>query len=95
MCKFNKEHNIWNNNHSSIFSIFYELQLHICDLILEKEGVFGYVTTDEFQLDLIPLDRDILSLQMPAFFTSYFLVSKIYKTMWLYRVIICEMPKMY
>ena len=36
--------------------------------------MFGYVNIDEYQLDLIPLDKDILSLELPEFFRSYYLV---------------------
>ena len=50
------------------------LQLHACELVLEQEGVWGYVTTEEFQMDFIPLDKDILSLELPEFFSSVFLV---------------------
>ena len=31
---------------------------------------------DEFQLEFIPLDEDILTLELPVFFKDYFLVSK-------------------
>ena len=51
------------------------VQLHACELILEQEGVCGYITTEELQLDFIPLDKDILSLELPEFFSSFFLVS--------------------
>ena len=32
------------------------------------------VSVAELPLDLIPLDNDILSLELPEFFTDYFLV---------------------
>lgn len=48
-------------------------KLHVCERVLEQEGVFGYVSIDEYQLDLIPLDKDVLSLELPEFFRSYFL----------------------
>ncbi|ELU18869.1 hypothetical protein CAPTEDRAFT_133058 [Capitella teleta] len=48
-------------------------KIHACDLILEQEGVYGYVTTEEFQWDLIPLDKDILSLELPEFLPAFFL----------------------
>lgn len=50
------------------------LQLHVCEMILEHEGVMGYVTIHELQMDLVPLDRDILSLELPLFFRSFYLV---------------------
>lgn len=49
-------------------------QLHVCDTILEHEGVMGYITLHELHMDLIPLDRDILSLELPQFFRSFYLV---------------------
>jgi len=49
-------------------------QLHVCELVLEREGVQGYVSYEEFPLDLIPLDRDVLSLEMPHFLRSCYLV---------------------
>lgn len=48
-------------------------RLHVCELILEREGVYGYVDIDEFPLDLIVLDKDVLSLEAPPFFRSFFL----------------------
>lgn len=48
-------------------------KLHVCEMILEHEGVFGDVTLDEFPLDLIPLDRDILSLELSEFFKTFYL----------------------
>ncbi|XP_074650105.1 vacuolar protein sorting-associated protein 33B-like [Tubulanus polymorphus] len=53
--------------------IFTPRKLHICDLVLEQEGVFGYVTIDEFRLELLPLEKDLLSLEIPQFFKSFFL----------------------
>ena len=43
-------------------------------MILEEEGVYGYCELDEFDLDLITLDTDILSLELPEFFRSFYLV---------------------
>nr|XP_006818336.1 PREDICTED: vacuolar protein sorting-associated protein 33B-like [Saccoglossus kowalevskii] len=48
-------------------------KLYVCEMILEQEGVYGDVTFEEFHLDLIPLDRDILSLELPEFFPAYFM----------------------
>ncbi|XP_077989380.1 vacuolar protein sorting-associated protein 33B-like [Glandiceps talaboti] len=53
--------------------IFVPRKLYLCEMILEQEGVYGDVTFEEFHLDLIPLDRDILSLELPEFFPTYFL----------------------
>jgi len=42
---------------------------------LEQEGVYGDVTFDEFQLEFIPLDEDVLTLELPGFLKDYFLVN--------------------
>ena len=49
-------------------------QLYICEMILEQEGVHGYCGLDELALDLLPLDTDILSMETPSFFRSFYLV---------------------
>ena len=59
----------WLNN-------YFFLQLFVCEQVLEQEGVYGHVEIDELELDLIPLDRDILSLELPDFFRSFYLVGK-------------------
>lgn len=33
------------------------------------------VTFDEFQLEFIPLDEDVLTLELPGFLKDYFLVN--------------------
>lgn len=48
-------------------------KLSTCELILEQEGIFGDVTIDEFQLDMIPLDVDLMSFEMPLCFKQFFL----------------------
>ncbi|XP_076076240.1 uncharacterized protein LOC143047159 isoform X2 [Mytilus galloprovincialis] len=55
-------------------------KLHVCEMILEHEGVMGYITIHELQMDLIPLDRDILSLELPQFFRSFYLMKRIHLT---------------
>jgi hypothetical protein len=35
---------------------------------LEEEGVYGNVILEDCKLDLIPLDYDLLSLELPFFF---------------------------
>ncbi|PVD19345.1 hypothetical protein C0Q70_19832 [Pomacea canaliculata] len=48
-------------------------RLHVCELILENEGVLGHITLEEFHLHLFPLDTDLLSLEMPDIFKSFYL----------------------
>lgn len=43
-------------------------------MILEQEGVYGYCELDALDIDLVTLDTDILSLEMPEFFKSFYLV---------------------
>jgi len=37
------------------------------------------ISFDEFQLEFIPLDEDVLNLELPGFLKDYFLVSKFIK----------------
>ncbi|XP_062574358.1 vacuolar protein sorting-associated protein 33B-like isoform X2 [Saccostrea cucullata] len=53
--------------------IFVPRKLHTCLSVLEYEGVIGHVTLSEFQLDFLPLDKDILSLELPEFFKTFYL----------------------
>ncbi|XP_071112864.1 vacuolar protein sorting-associated protein 33B-like [Haliotis cracherodii] len=48
-------------------------KLELCEMILETEGVSGYVTIEELHLDLIPLDTDLMSLELPDFFSSFYI----------------------
>ena len=58
----------WNCTSWSMFQLF------ICDQVLEEEGVHGHVAIDELELDLVPLDRDIMSLELPDFYRQFYLV---------------------
>nr|QAT97445.1 vacuolar protein sorting-associated protein 33B [Tachysurus fulvidraco] len=42
-------------------------------MVLEEQGVYGDVTSDEWAFYLLPLDEDIISLELPEFFRDYFL----------------------
>uniref|UniRef100_A0A8B9FUS0 Vacuolar protein sorting-associated protein 33B n=1 Tax=Amazona collaria TaxID=241587 RepID=A0A8B9FUS0_9PSIT len=46
---------------------------YACEMVLEEEGVFGDVTCDEWSFYLLPLDEDIISMELPEFFRDYFL----------------------
>ncbi|XP_059151428.1 vacuolar protein sorting-associated protein 33B-like [Physella acuta] len=63
--------------------IFVPRKIHVCESILESEGVLGHVTFDEFPLELFPLDTDLLSLEFPEFFTSFYLDND---TTWLHTI---------
>ncbi|KAM8876699.1 vacuolar protein sorting-associated protein 33B isoform 1-T2 [Synchiropus picturatus] len=53
--------------------IFTPQKFYVCDAILEEQGLFGDVTTDEWAFYLLPLDDDIISLELPEFFRDNFL----------------------
>ena len=51
-------------------------QLHICNMILEQEGVLGNtVLIEDLHIDFIPLDSDIISLENPQLLNAVFRVS--------------------
>ncbi|KAI8908166.1 Sec1-like protein [Powellomyces hirtus] len=45
----------------------------ICERVLEEEGVYGELTIGEFHLDLIPLEDDLLSLELDNSFRELYL----------------------
>ncbi|OPJ70247.1 vacuolar protein sorting-associated protein 33B [Patagioenas fasciata monilis] len=53
--------------------IFSPQKFYVCEMVLEEEGVFGDVTCDEWSFYLLPLDEDIISMELPEFFRDYFL----------------------
>ncbi|KAM4744071.1 vacuolar protein sorting-associated protein 33B isoform 2-T2 [Anableps anableps] len=53
--------------------IFTPQKFYACEAVLEEQGVFGDVTTDEWAFYLLPLDEDVISLELPEFFRDNFL----------------------
>ncbi|XP_075063921.1 vacuolar protein sorting-associated protein 33B [Mixophyes fleayi] len=53
--------------------IFSPQKFYTCDMILEQEGLYGDVSTDEWSFYLLPLDDDIISMELPEFYRDYFL----------------------
>ncbi|NXF00958.1 VP33B protein, partial [Smithornis capensis] len=53
--------------------IFSPQKFYACEMVLEEEGIFGDVTCDEWSFYLLPLDEDIISMELPEFFRDYFL----------------------
>ena len=45
---------------------------HKLYILLEEEGAHGKITIHDYLWELIPLDYDLLSLEIPSFFTSTF-----------------------
>jgi len=59
------------------FSIFWvPRRTLVCDKILEDQGVLGDVGVAEFALYFIPLERDVLSLELEESFSDLHLVWK-------------------
>jgi hypothetical protein len=46
----------------------------VCSSVLEEEGVFGSVEVLSLPLELVPLDRDVLSLECEDSYRRIFLV---------------------
>ncbi|XP_062272893.1 vacuolar protein sorting-associated protein 33B isoform X2 [Scomber scombrus] len=55
--------------------IFTPQKFYACEAVLEEQGIFGDVTTDEWAFYLLPLDDDIISLELPEFFRDNFLMA--------------------
>lgn len=53
--------------------IFVPRMLHCCDLALEEEGIYEYVTVLECPLGLIPIEYDVYSLEDETIFKTLFL----------------------
>ncbi|XP_062405270.1 vacuolar protein sorting-associated protein 33B [Sardina pilchardus] len=53
--------------------IFTPQKFYVCETVLEEQGVYGDVTTDEWAFYLLPLDDDIISMELPEFFRDNFL----------------------
>ncbi|KAJ1668535.1 hypothetical protein EV178_000208 [Coemansia sp. RSA 1646] len=45
----------------------------LCERVLEEEGVLGDITLGEYHMDFIPLEDDVLSLELPATFKELYL----------------------
>uniref|UniRef100_A0A5S6R375 Vacuolar protein sorting-associated protein 33B n=1 Tax=Trichuris muris TaxID=70415 RepID=A0A5S6R375_TRIMR len=52
--------------------VYVPKKLALCDVVLERYGAYGTVQTDEFNWSLLPLDSDLLSLELPDYFSSTF-----------------------
>ena len=51
-----------------IAAFFMPRRTHVCDKILEDEGVLADVHLGTFPLDFIPFEMDVLSLELPTAF---------------------------
>ncbi|XP_073424740.1 vacuolar protein sorting-associated protein 33B [Dendrobates tinctorius] len=81
--------------------IFSPQRFYTCDMILEQEGVYGDVTSDEWHFYLLPLDDDIISMELPEFYRDYFLegdqrwIGTVVKALHLLNSIFGPMSKVY
>ncbi|XP_029411775.1 vacuolar protein sorting-associated protein 33B isoform X1 [Nannospalax galili] len=50
-----------------------DMKFYACEMVLEEEGIYGDVSCDEWAFSLLPLDVDLLSMELPEFFRDYFL----------------------
>ncbi|CAM9768585.1 unnamed protein product [Lampetra planeri] len=53
--------------------IFTPRKLYSCETVLEMEGVFGDVSCEQWEFDLLPLDNDVITLELPDFFQDFFM----------------------
>ncbi|XP_066557647.1 vacuolar protein sorting-associated protein 33B isoform X2 [Amia ocellicauda] len=53
--------------------IFTPQKFCACETVLEEQGIYGDVSTDEWAFYLLPLDDDIISMELPEFFRDNFL----------------------
>lgn len=53
--------------------IFTPQKFFACEAVLEERGVFGDVSCDQWDFHLLPVDDDIISLELPEFFIDTFL----------------------
>lgn len=53
--------------------IFCPQKFYACEMVLEEEGIYGDVSCDEWAFSLLPLDVDLLSMELPEFLRDYFL----------------------
>lgn len=53
--------------------IFTPQKFFSCEAVLEEQGVFGDVSCDQWDFQLLPVDDDIISMELPEFFTDTFL----------------------
>lgn len=58
--------------HKSYSVVFVDRRLNLCELELERNGVFGLVESYELNLSLIPLESDLFSLELPQASTKLY-----------------------
>ncbi|ORX57239.1 vacuolar protein sorting-associated protein 33A-like protein [Piromyces finnis] len=61
------------NNEIQYYIYFVPRRTMICERVLEDAGVYGDVTIGEYHLDIVPLDDDLLSMELENSFKDLFL----------------------
>lgn len=58
------------------FTLYFVPQrTRVCERVLEEEGVFGSITIGDYAMDWIPLDDDIISMELdPSTWKEIYLV---------------------
>ena len=54
--------------HSSFHVLFAPTRTVICEQVLEDEGILEMIDVSEFQLGFVPIETDLISLEMDDFF---------------------------
>ena len=62
-----------NINDLTYYLVFSPRRSYLCKEALVNLGVYGDLCIQDFSFDLIPLESDILSLEMDFYFKEYFL----------------------
>ena len=75
--------------------------LHSIKVLLEEEGVYGQVTLQELEIDFLPLDRDILSLELPQFTKCFYVnqdhtwIFNLARALWKLQVVFGRIPNVF
>jgi len=67
------DHRKNNINEIQYYIYFVPRRTMICERVLEDAGVYGDVTIGEYHLDIVPLDDDLLSMELENSFKDLFL----------------------
>ncbi|EGF80675.1 hypothetical protein BATDEDRAFT_24481 [Batrachochytrium dendrobatidis JAM81] len=59
------------DNQPDITVYFVPRRTLICDQILEEQGIFGDIAIGDYHLDIVPLEEDLLSLELDSFKPFY------------------------
>uniref|UniRef100_T1IZA9 Uncharacterized protein n=1 Tax=Strigamia maritima TaxID=126957 RepID=T1IZA9_STRMM len=72
ICDHINSHKSQNKRLARVDVVFLPRKLYVCEELFEYEGVYGDVNLISLDLGFIPLDRDILSLELPNYYSDFF-----------------------